>query len=224
VKSEKFVEWKAEPGLFLWLHGIPGSGKTILSSTIIEDVLRHCHLSPSKVVAYFYFDFNDVQKQSHEKMIRSLVTCLSTQSASTPAALESLFSSKKNGKQQPTARELLVTLQQMIEEFDEVFIILDALDECNNRQELLADIREMVGWKIEKLHILVTSREEKDIEEWLEPLIDYKICIQSVLVTDDIRAYVRERIHTDQRLKRWRKKPEVQQEIETTLMSKADGM
>ena len=177
-------------------------------------------------VAYFYFDFNDTEKQQHEKMIRSLITQLSMQSSSTPRSLESLFSSKMNGKQQPVAGELLMTLQQMIQEFDETFIILDALDECKERQELLTDIDEIAGWKNEKLHMLATSRRENDIEESLEPLVNdqEKICIQSALVNDDIRAYILERLRSDRRLRRWQKKPQVQQEIERTLMDKADGM
>jgi hypothetical protein len=76
------------------------------------------------------------------------------------------------------------------------------------------------------VHILATSRREKDIEESLDPLVNdqKKVCIQSVLVNDDIRAYIRKRLQNDQRLKRWRNKPEVLQEIEMKLMGKADGM
>lgn len=159
-------------------------------------------------------------------MIRSLITHLSVRSASTSQALESLYSSKMNGNQQPTTNELLTTLRQIIQGFEETFVILDALDECKDRQELLAGIEEMIRWKTGKLHMLVTSRKENDIEEWLNPLSNEegKICIQSALVNDDIRTYVHERIQIDRGLKRWQKKPEVQQEIETTLMSKADGM
>ncbi|KAI9766559.1 MAG: hypothetical protein M1839_004886 [Geoglossum umbratile] len=132
VGSEQFANWKTNPNSFLWLHGIPGCGKTILTSTIVEDVLQHCHLGRTLAVAYFYFDFNDVEKQQHEKMIRSLITHLSIQSASTPRALESLFSSCRNGERQPTTSTLLETLQEMVQEFDETFIILDALDCCND--------------------------------------------------------------------------------------------
>ncbi|KAH0534081.1 hypothetical protein FGG08_007315 [Glutinoglossum americanum] len=226
IGSKRFAEWKTQPDSFLWLHGIPGCGKTVLSCTIVEDILHYCNHDPTLAVAYFYFDFNDAEKQQHEKMIRSLITQLSIQSASTPRSLESLFSSKMNGMQQPVAGELLATLRQMVQEFDQTFIILDALDECKERQELLMDINEIARWKNRKLHMLATSRREKEIEEWLEPLINdrEKICIQSALVNDDIRAYVHERLQTDWRLRRWQNKPEVQQEIQRTLMDKVDGM
>lgn len=131
-----------------------------------------------------------------------------------------------NGERQPTSDTLLITLRQMIQEFDETFVILDALDECKERQNLLEDIDEIIAWKIGKLHILATSRRENDIIESLEPLLSDKniICIQSELVTDDIRTYIHERLRTDRRLRRWQKKPEVQREIETTLMGKSHGM
>jgi hypothetical protein len=114
----------------------------------------------------------------------------------------------------------------MVNEFDETFIILDALDECNDRMELLTNIEEMVGWNEEKLHMLATSRRERDIEERLEHILgeEERICIQSVLVNADIRAYVHDRLQTDRSLKRWHKIPEVQKEIETELANKANGM
>ncbi|KAH0372123.1 purine and uridine phosphorylase, partial [Aureobasidium melanogenum] len=36
IDGEAFERWKGQPNSFLWLHGIPGCGKTVLSSTIIQ--------------------------------------------------------------------------------------------------------------------------------------------------------------------------------------------
>jgi hypothetical protein len=212
----------------------PGCGKTVLNSTIIENVFHNCRLDstpaadskPIAAVAYFYFDFNDVEKQSHEKMVRPLVTQLSTQSKGMPQELESIFSPCMGGRRQPTADALLTTLRQMIQEFNEIFLVLDALDECAKRASHLRTIQAIVEWKLEKLHILVTSRGETDVEDLLDTLVNdqEKICIQSAIVNDDICAYIHERLQTDLELKRWQKHPKVLKEIETTLMSKAGGM
>ncbi len=72
------------------------------------------------------------------------------------------------------------------------------------------------------LHILATSRREKDIEETLAPLTTSQTCIQSALVDADICIYIRERLQTDPKLRKWPKN--VQMEIEKILMDGAHGM
>ena len=226
LKTDAYLNWLSEPGHLLWLHGIPGCGKTILCSTIIQRTESYCQPRPSSVLLYFYFDFNDIEKQQHEKMIRSLIIQLSSQCVNMPHILESLYSSCRNGEREPGYESLLATLQQMMRCFEEMYLVLDALDECSERQELLLGINEFTCWKDVNLHILTTSRREKDIEESLEPLCDDhgKIGIQSALVNHDIRAYIQSRLQTDRDLKRWQDKPKIQLEIENTLMEKADGM
>jgi len=222
IESAVFLRWTLNAGSLLWLYGIPGCGKTILSSTIIQYLLDHCHQRPRSAVLYFYFDFNESGKQRHENMIRSLITQLSVCQKSISDSLDSLY----NSGRQPTNKGLLDTLHSIITASNEVFIILDALDECTERPELLSDIEEIMKWQDIRLHVLVTSRREVDIEESLEPLCDEEtsICIQSALVDADIRTYVHDRLSEDRSFKRWRNQPKVQQEIETELMEKAKGM
>lgn len=47
----------------MWLYGIPGCGKTILSSSIIQDTIQRSNDDPTNAVAFYYFDFNEIQKQ-----------------------------------------------------------------------------------------------------------------------------------------------------------------
>jgi hypothetical protein len=84
----------------------------------------------------------------------------------------------------------------------------------------------MTWWRLEKLHILVTSRRERDIESSLEDFVDqqHTICLQSKLVDKDIHTYVRQRLSEDKNLKKWQKDHEIRQEIETALIDGAHGM
>lgn len=222
IESEVFLHWTLNAGSLLWLHGIPGCGKTILSSTIIQYIIDHCRQRPRSAVLYFYFSFNESEKQRHEHMIRSLVTQLIVCQKRTSDVLDSLHSRGR----QPTGEELLATFNSMMTTFDEVFVIIDALDECEERPEVLSDIEEVMKWKNIHLHTLVTSRREVDIEESLKPLCDdgTSICIQRASVDADIRTYVHDRLLEDRRFKRWRNHTKFQQEIEDTLMEKANGM
>ncbi|KAJ4295113.1 hypothetical protein N0V90_007122 [Kalmusia sp. IMI 367209] len=77
LESYQFAKWKTEAASMLWLYGIPGCGKTPLSSTIFQSILDHCENAVGAVIAYFFFDFNDAQKQDPELMLRSLIYQLS---------------------------------------------------------------------------------------------------------------------------------------------------
>src|SRR5271163_1940880 len=70
LQIDAFAKWKKRQNSFLWLYGIPGCGKTILSSTIIEDLGKTLWCQP---LLYFYFNFSDTDKQTLESMVRSLI-------------------------------------------------------------------------------------------------------------------------------------------------------
>jgi ankyrin repeat protein len=193
-----------------------------ISSTIIEHIRSIYESDPAVAIAYFYFDFNDNEKQQHEKCLRSLIEQLSVQSVQSMDALNILFARSKDGQQQPTTDALLSTLQHILRDFQQTFIILDALDECKEREALLKLLENTMDWKVENLHILATSRRERDIEETLAPLATNQICIQSALVNADIHVHICDRLQNDPKLNKW--PANVQREIEKTLMDGAHGM
>ena len=192
------------------------------SSTIIEDVRRHCQSHLSFAIAYFYFDFNDTEKQRSDNLIRSLVTQLSAHSLSCPDTLKTLYSQNLSGQQQPNTEGLMVTLKHIIGGFKQVYVVLDALDECRDREQFLALVEEIVNWKIGKLHILTTSRAEQDIADCIGPLVTAQINLCSTLVDADIQTHLHERLRNDSKLKRWPVK--VHEQIEAVLMEGAHGM
>jgi Cdc6-like AAA superfamily ATPase len=228
LQIDAFTKWKTRRNSFLWLYGIPGCGKTILSSTIIEDLEKAI---PRPPVLYFYFVFNDTRKQTLESMVRSLISQLNSKYGDSSKELDSLFSSCENGHRQPTCESLCNAFLRMIEKVKEVWIVLDALDECNTRkggptEGLLSWMSDILVSEQSNVHLLITSRPEQDIKSGVSKFAhnDNVVPIQNDLITDDIRAYVRARVKEGNRLKRWRARPDVQVEIEARLMEKANGM
>jgi hypothetical protein len=171
LEGAKFTGWKTSAASRLWLYGIPGCGKTILSSTIIGHLLQYCHDDASMVTAYFYFDFNDTQKQDPELMLRSLFCQFLQRSLTMPDGVDTLFSACENGKRQPSLHALLEITLQVMQQFTHVYIILDALDECTQRQELMDVLETVAGWRLDNVHMLMTSRKERDIESSLEGFV-----------------------------------------------------
>ena len=223
LESDQYAKWKTDPASLIWLHGIPGCGKTILSSTILEDVLQCSKDDLAKAVTYFFFDFNDPQKQDPEMMVRSLICQLSHQCIQIPPALESL---SECGQGNPSLDALLRAMHQLLQHLPQTYIILDALDESNKRSRLMSILEQLNQWQIQGLHLLVTSRKEYDIQEILEDIIHEQnvICLQSEVVDRDIQKYVRQRLMDDKSLRKWQKDTVIRDEIESALMKGAHGM
>lgn len=226
LESANFEAWKQNSASRLWLYGIPGCGKTILSSALIEHLLHCCHADIRSATAYFYFDFSDAQKQDPELMLRSLIAQLLPRLLTVPGTLDALITSCSNGQQQPAPHVLLEMLRQTIQGIPQVYVVLDALDECSQRLELLEMLTTVTGWQLQNLHVLLTSRKERDIEDSLASYIDNEnaLCLQSDIVDKDIHRYIEQRLSDDQSLAKWRKDATVKQEIEFALINGARGM
>ena len=140
--------------------------------------------------------------------------------------LQNLYSSCSNGGRQPPGDILLETLHQFMASLGDIYIILDTLNECEDRHKLFVNLEQIVSWGDVNLHALVTSRREIDIDKALKPFSSSqnRISIQSTLINTDIRTYIHDRLQVDGKLKRWQKDLNMQREIEETLMEKADGM
>ena len=83
-----------------------------------------------------------------------------------------------------------------------------------------------IGWKSQKLNIVMTSRKLKDFEDLFDAEIEERnrLSIQNEKVDEDIRSYVHGMLQNDRRFKRWRGQPKVLGERETKLIEKSDGM
>jgi ankyrin repeat protein len=226
LQTEQYLRFKDGTAQFMWLHGIPGSGKSVLSSTILEDLFQSCEAQEGSVTAYFYFDFSDPQMQDPKLMVRSMITQLVQRCSFVSESLDTLFASCEKGQRQISTEVCLQVLKNISRDFPRVYLVLDALDECGSRNELIDILTTMAAWRIKTLHLLVTSRKERDIECSLNSLIDEQniISLQSQIVDKDIRLYISQRLANDKSLHKWRKDRELQKEIENTLMNGAHGM
>ena len=191
------------------------------SSTIIEDVLGHCQHLPQYVVCYYYFNFQDPAKRIHENLIRSLLNQLANQHNDCTEILQQLFHHCQDGKQQPNHDALVEALQSMLRVVPVSYILIDALDECVDRDDLLKLLRSITGLK-KGVQTLVTSRKERDIDIVMNVCATYQLNVQNKDVDADIQLYVRKRIRDDTGLSAWPER--VQQDIEHCLTSGANGM
>ncbi|KAH8817231.1 hypothetical protein F5884DRAFT_778825 [Xylogone sp. PMI_703] len=196
IFGKRYEEWFQSPGSFLWLYGIPGSGKTMLCTTVIEHLVLHCQKTPRTATAYFYFDFSDPGKQDLNSLLRSLLTQLSTQCSTIPPSLLLLYRQYRNGTASPGETELMTTFRDLVLMFDSVYIVLDALDEGSNCEELLRFIDGVQNWGFSRLHLMTSSRPLPEIEQAMRNSATDKLCLEDSGIRDDIKLYVNDRLAT----------------------------
>ena len=162
-------------------------------------------------LAYFYFDFRDVDKQKLHNLLPSLLIQLSARSDARCDKLSQLYSAHGRGAQEPSARAMVECIKEMLalEAPGPTYIIMDALDECpmtstipSPREDVLELVNELVSLHLPNLHICVTSRPEYDIRIVLEPLTKNPVSLHDESgQQEDIANYVASFVRSNQRMR-----------------------
>ena len=196
------------------------------SSSIIKDLSNSCVDDAGRAYGYFFFDSRDSQKglQRHEHLIRSLIWQFSQQYDAFPKALIDLYNQCRSGGQQPSTESLQNTLLLILDGFRHAFLVVDALDECTEQSKLLKWINEIARWKGGKLHLLATSRHERDIEKGLQSLRPILISLEGASVDLDIEAYLDQMLRDDLNQMEWSWDEEICAQVKTSLSQGAQGM
>jgi hypothetical protein len=184
-------------------------------------------------MAYFYFDFRDIDKQKLHDLLPSLLIQLSARSDPCCGILSQLYTAHDRGVQKPSDQAMVECLKEMLslEAQPPIYIILDALDECpltssappSPREEVLEFVDELVALRLPNVHICVTSRPGHDIRVVLERLTEHPVSLHDESgQQEDITNYVTSFVCSNRRMKRWR--DEDKNLVVKTLSENADGM
>ncbi|KAJ4353488.1 uncharacterized protein N0V89_005218 [Didymosphaeria variabile] len=224
LKNTAYNNWKNDPASVLWLWGKPGSGKTVVSTTVLEDVLQRCDRSLGGVCAHFYFNYKDNHEEGPELMLRSLIGQLSKYCVQMPGCFDWLFALRERMGPRPL-HEFVEVLQELILEFPQVFILIEGLDECLQRPELLSVLLPIITRQSPNLHLLMISRHDMEFQDFLESFSNKENTARLEIGPhhQDIRQYIRHRLSSESRFRKWAGDAELRQEIEDHLVEKTDG-
>ncbi|KAF3797085.1 hypothetical protein GCG54_00009054 [Colletotrichum gloeosporioides] len=228
--SKDFKTWMESPKSLLWLSGKPGSGKSILSSSVIKHLQDNCRSDPGTALAYFYFSFGSLEQQSVAIMLSSLVKQLCASRPDTPQAINNFENYKIKGER-PDTKTLEEALIAATRTFSDVFIVIDALDECpilnRERKKLLASLTRIAAAMPDNLHLFCTSRAEPDISTTFNKLLsspcgtEINLTEDTTGVHNDMSTYISSVLESDD----YRSWPgELKADAKRLLIEKADGM
>ncbi|KAI1843118.1 hypothetical protein JX266_010645 [Neoarthrinium moseri] len=191
----------------LWLHGILGSGKSKLTSLVVEDGIEAFKRQQAPQPAYFYCSRNPAEPERSDPacIMASIVRQLSSLGPGKPL-LQPTISTYQSHEDEGFAagslglkdsRDLLL---QLLEKFPTATIIIDALDECrtDTRRQLLDCLEYILLESTTLVKIFVSSRDDQDIVYKLQVYPGLEL--SSRLNSKDITYFVKS--ETDQLIAR----------------------
>jgi hypothetical protein len=237
LKKQEFLKWfDSSSSSILWLHGIPGSGKSMLVARVIE-VLKERGLTETSPapIAYFYCarSATEPERSDPTEVLRSLLEQLSCSDLDLPIrqpVVRAYTEKKKDARgRRPEKLELEETVELILElaESNPATIILDGLDECDpsRRQDLLDGLQTILRRADNVIKIFVSSRDDHDLVHRLSKTPN--TYIRATDSSDDIDRFVRSRV--DEAIKSERiicgaVSLDLKRTIISTLINKATGM
>lgn len=183
LATNEFNMWLRQSKTTLFCSGIPGAGKTILTSIVVDHLSTKFRSDNSIGIAYIYLNFR--QQQQPESLLRSILKQLLQKRTPMPESIKNHLKLHGHERTQPSFAEICQTLNSVVALYSRVYIIVDALDEyddsdgyCKKFVSATLDLQQKTG-----INLFVTSRIN---DRLFEPALSLEILAN----TDDIRSYI----------------------------------
>ena len=220
LDSDEFQGWLNQKQHTLFCLGIPGAGKTMITSIVIDTLCKRFGNDGSIGIAYLYCNFRQQQDQRPVDLLASLLGQLAQGQPYVSNSMESLYECHKAKRTRPSFDEISHALQSITASYSRTFIVIDALDECGisdgGCRKFLSEIFNLQAKTGTSL--FATSRFIPDIAEEFKGSLSLEIRADD----DDVRRYLDG--HMSQLRSFVSRNPKLQEEIKTGIVKAVDGM
>ncbi|KAL6892962.1 hypothetical protein HDV57DRAFT_209273 [Trichoderma longibrachiatum] len=126
LSSEEFQTWISFDKHTLFCPGGPGAGKTIMTAAVIDELHTRYRDEDGIGIAYIYCDYRRQYEQKANDLLANLVKQLIRNRPAMPDRLQGHYERSLR----PSLEELSETLREIGLLYTKVFVVVDALDEC----------------------------------------------------------------------------------------------
>jgi hypothetical protein len=220
LDSKQFQTWLNTDKQTLFCPGIPGAGKTILTSIVVDYLYTKFRKDPNIGIVYLFCNFRRKDEQKTNDLLASLLKQLAERQLSLPGTVKELYDRHKTKRTRPSIEEISRSLQAVTILYSRVCIIVDALDECqvsdNCRPKFLSNI---FGLQAKTgANLFATSRFIPEITEKFNEGMRLEIRASNL----DVQRYLDG--HMSQLPTFILNKPKLQEEITTEIVKAVEGM
>ncbi|KAJ5419723.1 uncharacterized protein N7487_003273 [Penicillium crustosum] len=229
LQNPEYLSWRdGEDICLLWIKGGAGKGKTMMSIGLIEELSRIRH-EPT-VVAYSFCENANNALNTLESIIKGLILQLMNQQTDLKESLRSRWDTMHDrfNEDMTSWQNLWNVLMEMLDRChcSKIFIIVDALDECQDKG--MADFfKRLVRNGLDqpaKIKWLLTSRPLDSAERALlvgRDQVQVNLDLKSKFVFEAVEAYISYKVDELSHLHRYRKT--LSTEVKAKLTTKAEG-
>ncbi|KAI3323560.1 ankyrin [Xylariaceae sp. AK1471] len=210
LEDERFVSWfsGASEERHLCCFGNPGAGKSVYCSAVIDQLLALHGSSDDTLICYVYLEYQLQQEQMVDDIRRLLLKQAVLRSRRPSHRLREAYESGE----QSLATDVLKTLaQEAFDQFDKIYLCVDALDESVSPDSVLESVRELsqttrvfltgrrsVEYKVREAYIspiiLEITAGQHDIKQFLEIELEKEVKTNPGLMKDDLREGIIEKL------------------------------
>lgn len=213
-----FKAWVAnKASRVLFCPGQPGTGKTILS-TIATNYLESRPRNSGEVVICLFCDYKRRHEQTVLHFMKSMLRQLLHATHSLPVAVRHMHEKHKKERTNPGIDELRRVLQDVMHILLRVWIIVDALDECDQLVQTLLWAELQAFAKQANTALLVTSRPLSKVQQLFLGVPEIEIIASEV----DIKQYAMTRIQAELQSFDWSDTP-LRNSVTQAVATAADG-
>ena len=215
----EYSNWIDSTQASIFAYGMPGAGKTICSAIIIDDLFRRFEHREDIAIAYLYCNFKQRDEQNIRDLLTSLLKQLCQEMSTLPESVKEFYNHHKSSSIRPRPDQFSQVLCSVASMYSRVFIVIDALDECDSKDDCRARLlEEMLKLRIKaRVNLFATSR-PTEVPQCFEegPSLEIRA------TEEDVRKYLRGNFP---RLPKFvGQNVQLQHDIENVISARAQGM
>ncbi|KAJ7321268.1 ankyrin repeat-containing domain protein [Mycena albidolilacea] len=217
LQNRLFKKWKTGEIQALWCRGMPGAGKTVLASIVIDD-LRANLTNENTGVAVLYLDHKATEIQSTSNLLAAIWRQLAPGKLIS-SLVYALYRKHYEHGTRPSLEETYSMLHSTVSECSCVFIVVDAHDGyLEAHRDTLLRLLCKLGPAV---RLMLTSRPHISIDHVISNIETLDVRATE----EDIRKYLDEQILKSSRLSRHvNKSSSLRESIEKNIVKCSDGM
>ncbi|KAL3470106.1 ankyrin repeat-containing domain protein [Aspergillus californicus] len=227
IQHQKFRHWEdSSSSVTFWLQGAPGTGKSVLTSKVIDHTLSVLEGNPNdEGLAFFYCDKKDKPRTLLLSILQSYVRQLSTPVRHPGSMRSKLREACVSAKNEGSDLSLYVCQEQLLDSlnlYPKTTLVLDALDECDpiTRADIVDTLNLLVSQSERPVKIFISSRPDPDLEGLLADSTTMRI--EANDNKDDIERFLDKEVQ--KLVRRYHRLDSLKNNIKDTLLARCQGM